>query len=190
MAVNQTIKPVIYPVNIEMVRAHLRVDDSIEDPLLQLYLSAAIQYVEDYTRLALAAATYSETFVSWPSDGMLHLTKIPCVSITSITYVDGDGNTQTLDGSSYIADCASKPGRIKLLKTASLSADHPSPITVNYVAGYASQSEIPAAARVLILFLVAHWYANRESVLVGTISKEVEFQTRNLLYILSYPELV
>jgi hypothetical protein len=40
---------------------------------------------------------------------------------------------------------------------------------------------VPTQIRHAILMLVAHWYDRRESVLTGSISKEVEFGVKSLL---------
>lgn len=41
-------------------------------------------------------------------------------------------------------------------------------------------------ADLAIKVLVTHWYENRGSVLIGSISKEIEFSLRNILAQLSY----
>jgi hypothetical protein len=40
---------------------------------------------------------------------------------------------------------------------------------------------VPAAIRHAILMLVAYWYDNRSTVLVGSISKQLEFAVESLL---------
>lgn len=41
--------------------------------------------------------------------------------------------------------------------------------------------EVPAAVRQAALMLIGHWYVNRNTVLVGATSKEMELTTTNLL---------
>jgi uncharacterized phiE125 gp8 family phage protein len=53
---------------------------------------------------------------------------------------------------------------------------------VTWWAGYgASGTDVPAAIRHAMLMLVGFWYDNRSTVLVGSISKELEFAVSSLL---------
>jgi hypothetical protein len=54
-------------------------------------------------------------------------------------------------------------------------------VTIVAAGGYTSVSEVPQLAKQAIHMLVGHWYANRETVITGTISKEVELSYRALL---------
>ena len=54
-------------------------------------------------------------------------------------------------------------------------------IQITYLAGYSGAANVPKPAVHAIKLLVGHWYASRESVLVGSISKELEFSVTALL---------
>jgi hypothetical protein len=51
---------------------------------------------------------------------------------------------------------------------------------VRYRAGYAG--DIPSGIRVAILLMIGHWYANREAVVVGTITSELPMAVDRLLW--------
>jgi uncharacterized phiE125 gp8 family phage protein len=55
-------------------------------------------------------------------------------------------------------------------------------VVVTWWAGYgATGSSVPASIRHAILMLVGYWYENRSTVLVGSISKQLEFAVESLL---------
>jgi len=54
-------------------------------------------------------------------------------------------------------------------------------VQISYLAGYGGAANVPTPAKHAIKMLVGHWYANRETVLVGSISKEFEFAASALL---------
>ena len=95
----------------------------------------------------------------------------PLQSVTSITYVDDAGDTQTLSSSLYQVDTKSQPGRIipaygeswPTVRSNTLNA-----VTVNFVAGYGDDPEdVPAGLRHAVKFLCGHWFEQRETVVIG-----------------------
>jgi hypothetical protein len=63
-------------------------------------------------------------------------------------------------------------------------------VQITYLAGYGGAANVPAPAKHAIKMLVGHWYANRESVLIGSISKELEFAVTALLSPLRWKQYV
>ena len=53
---------------------------------------------------------------------------------------------------------------------------------VTYVAGGATAGEIDPRVKQAVLLMIGHWYENREAVLTGTISKEVEHAVQALMF--------
>lgn len=112
----------------------------------------------------------------------------PVKAISSVTYRDEAGVTRTWDSSNY--ELLKSGFRSVLLKPDSLvlwpliSTTRLRGITVTMVAGYATDADdtdakkraaVPAAARKAMLTLIAHWFKNREAVVVGSAaSAEVE----------------
>ena len=131
-------------------------------------------YYSRLLRQSYAASTLSSrpTFPGFlpTNTGTLILPRAPVASVTSITYVDGSGNTQTLDSSNY-RFVAGSPGRIDPAygKIWPLTQPVIGAITVRFVAGYgADASSVPENVKAAIKLLVCHWYENRESVVVGS----------------------
>lgn len=203
------------PLKPEVIRDHLKIEDDVEDTLLNLYQQGVVSYVEQQTRLALGQATYRQTLDHWPCGRgscptcssqyigyclpqmyaypspslLVILDKSPLVAgSVSITYTDQNGAVQTLGSSLYSVDEISKPPRIVLSGNLPALKDVPNAVQIEFQAGY-STNTLPAAAKVLILFLVAHWYENRESVAIGSGPQDIQFQTQALLDQLRIPRI-
>ncbi len=76
------------------------------------------------------------------------------------------------------------PGRVTTVYggTWPASMEDNDAVVVTWWAGYgAAGSSVPAAIRHAILMLVGYWYENRSTVLVGSISKPLEFAVESLL---------
>jgi uncharacterized phiE125 gp8 family phage protein len=159
--------PTIEPVTTADMKAHLRVDISDDDSLIDAYVLAARTYCENYTRRSLITSVWEYKIDEFP-DEML-IPRPPLQTVNSIKYYDTDNVLQTVDASVYTVDTDSIIGRI-------VEADGetwPTPnaiiqaVTVNYDAGYgAATTDVPAPLLQGIKMLVGHWYENRESVVL------------------------
>jgi len=152
------------------------IDVDYHDPLLRQIISAARQQVENDTGIVCYTGSHTWKFTDWPCDSYLEIPgKRPVTSITSITYVDTDGNTQTWGSSNYVLDTAGVKPFIRL----AYATDWPSirgdinGITVTLIAGYATVAAVPQRIKQACLLLVNHWFANRDTVSVGTISPDI-----------------
>lgn len=157
--------PTTEPLTVQEVKDHLRILDSDEDSLLYTYITAARQFVENQTRRALITQTWDLKLDEFPKfDEVIELPKSPIQSVTSITYTDENGDSQTL--STAIEDLTSIPARL----TPAYQLDWPTTrdiinaVTIRYVAGYGdSASDVPMALRHAIKLCIGHLYENRET---------------------------
>lgn len=178
--------PASEPITTAEAKSHLRVDISDDDTLIDSLVTAARVHVENITRRQLITATWVESFDCFPDNRYcpIYLSKPPLASVSSIEYVDTDGNTTTWSSSNYRVDTASQPGRI----TPAYNEDWPTDVrdvtnavSITYVAGYGSATDVPGPIRSAILLLVAHWYENREAVVIGATVKELPIAVDHLL---------
>lgn len=160
-----TTSPVQEPVSIAEAKAHLRVTWGDEDGLIGNLIKAAREMVESDAEISLLPQTltwYIDAFPAWE----ICLRRPPVNSISSITYLDQDGTSQTLSASDYRFDGYSRPARI----TPAYNEEWPdtyqvtNAVTIVAAAGYTSVSEIPQLAKQAVMMLVSHWYRNRDSV--------------------------
>ena len=168
--------PAIEPVTPEDLRAHCRIDGNDEESTLQSYIKAARLMVEEDTQRALITQTLQLKMDSFPSD-VIELRRCPVLAVSSIAYTDTDAASQTLAASNYVVDIGSKPGRVTLAYGESwpLTYSQANAVTVTFTAGYGTTpTSVDERARQAIRLLAGHWAINREAVIVGTISKEIE----------------
>lgn len=175
--------PAAEPVSRTEAKLHLKLDsDTTDDTLIDALITAAREAAENYTGRAFINQTWELTLDEWPEEGdsvgaSIELIPSPLSSITSITYKDQDGVTQTASSSTlYEADTYSTPGRacLKYGQIWPSIREIQNSITVTFVSGYgASSSSVPAAIRAAILMIIGHLYEHRESVNIGNIVTEV-----------------
>lgn len=156
-----------------------------EDALIESLIVAAREYVETFTKRALITQTWKHYLSEWPSKDEVLMPLGNLQSVASVKYKDTAGTQTTWDTSDYIVDTESVPGRIvpaygKSWPTTTLYPVNP--IEIQFVCGYGSTAaSVPQSIRNAMLLLIGHWYLNREAVIVGSISKELEFTVSSLL---------
>ena len=100
----------------------------------------------------------------------------PVQQINAITYVDPTGATQTLDPTKYTLT-KSEPGRVfpSLNNVWPVTALQPGAASIEFVAGYTSEANIPAAQLQAMKLILADLYEHREqSTIEPRISTAVE----------------
>lgn len=161
--------PATEPVSVTEAMVHLRLDVPDAGPhpeqgLIETLIGAARDLVERSTGRALVTQTLEARWDAWEPE--LLLPRSPLQSVTSVTYVDEAGVTQTLAGAAYRADTASLVPRI----TPAYGESWPvaravtGAIAVRFVAGYGAAAAVPATLRAAVLLLVSHLYENRNAV--------------------------
>jgi len=142
------------------LKEHLRVDHSDEDTLITSLRAAAISWVEDYcnTRLGdVTAVGYLDFFYN------ARFPVGPVNSISSVTYTDANGDTQTLPAAKYWYDIKTKSARITFDNVPQLYDDTFHAVQINMNVGYA-EADVPEPVLHAIRLLVGHLYENRQQV--------------------------
>lgn len=189
--------PIEEPVTLVEMKTHLKVPSVLtdDDSYISGLISAARGEAEKFTRRAFLNQTWEQYFDHFPASGILpdrdqvayshdidrwflRLLRPPLQSVTSITYIDMNGATQTLDQANYVVDAATEPARIspafgKFWPPARLI---PNAVTVRFLAGYADTTADALlvdptfqSIKLAIMHLVGHWYFNREPVVAGAV---------------------
>ena len=182
----QTTAPSIEPITLTEAKAHLRIDSSTEDALISGLIAAARRMAEAYTQRQLITATYTMKMDDFPyGEGVIYIPRTPLGSVTSITYVDANGSTQTLSTDVYevlkndVNACAVlKPGQL----WPSVRTEKYEAVTVTFTAGYGSATtDIPAAVRSAMYLIIGNLFENREGVVIGTNSSTLPMGVTSLL---------
>lgn len=183
-------------IDLALVKLHARVQDDIEDKIIQHYLEAAVGYFEEHTDTTLPLAKYHLTSHRWPC-GRVVLPRPPARQLVSIQYYDQDGALHDLPEEYYTVYCSGAwRGSIDFSGRPSDARDTDA-LQIEYRAGYgtiASSNDAgfpytfpiyfiapadedllpwPKTAVQAVLFGVQHLYELRDSVAVGTIASEI-----------------
>lgn len=152
-----------------------------EDAIIQGLINAAYQYAEHYTQATLGTRTNTLVLDGFPAGSeAIELPWTPVTAIESLDYIDPSGTEQSIDAETLRLD--TRP----IYPTLSpqwgtrwpCTTDEPECITISATAGAA---ETPPDVEIALLLLIAHWYENRESVVIGTITSEVPMGVEMLL---------
>ena len=167
------------PITLPDAKDHLYVTTNDRDVEIQSMLSAATDFCEKNIggHRKFVQATYDGVMPAWPLDQRVTLPMPPLASVTSVNYVDGDGDTQTLSSTAYdTVTPTDSPGYITPVygttwPTARLQHDA---VTIRFVAGYASADAVPDTVKAAIKLTVQHLFENRSNVVTGTIVQEMK----------------
>jgi uncharacterized phiE125 gp8 family phage protein len=143
-------QPSAEPVTAAEIRDELRLDDTSQDTMIGRHITAARMAVETKLHRTLINTVLVATFDGFPSDpNMFALPRGPYVSVDEITYIDEDGDSQTLAASGYRADLKSFPCRIEPAfgETWPTTRNVISAVSVEYTAGYGHQAGDQGAGR-------------------------------------------
>ncbi|MEZ5853954.1 MAG: head-tail connector protein [Hyphomicrobiaceae bacterium] len=184
MSLVMTSGPVLEPVSLAEAKAHLRVDSSVEDALIQSLVVTSRLHIEAALGLALITQAWSYFLDRWPKNGRVLLPLSPVAAITGIRVWSVDGTSQLMDLQGFFLDGAGRPPRLATLAGTS----HPQPgrsvngIEIAFTAGFgAAPEDVPAPVRHALLLLVAHWYENREPIEIGGSSNAIPAMVSELL---------
>lgn len=182
MSLSLVTAPVVEPLPIDVVQQHVRVGTDDEKTLIEAYLiPAARGRAEHETRRQLITATWDLYLDGFPACGWIDVPKPPLQSVTSITYVDTAGVTQTWVASNYIVSAPAGPhanrGRITLAYNISWPSirSQADAVKVRFVAGYGvNPSAVPALLRQGLLLDVGTMFAFRESTIDSGMAAVIE----------------
>jgi len=162
--------PAVEPVTLTEAKAQCIVETTAYDDLITSKIKSAREWVEDYTGRALVAQTWRTKLDRFP-DKFIYLNHPPLQSVTSITYIDTSGASQTLAAAAYIVDVTSEPGRIAEAYgyTWPDTQERIGAVTIESVHGYDGTDDspydldgIPQSIKDAILVLVTELYQTRE----------------------------
>ena len=160
-------------------KTHCRIDSGITDfdTWFANAIAAAQEYVERWTHRILLSSTWDIKFDRFPGGSeAFAIPLIPLASVTSVSYRDSAGDLQVWSSSNYVVSADREPGIIRPAYSVvwPTTRAQPDAVIVRVVAGYSAAATVPQGLKYAILLLVGHWFANRESVVVGTISGKLE----------------
>ena len=188
--------PVLEPLTFAELVDHLREDpETPQRQVLERLIIAARAEIERRCGIALLEQTrrlWLDSF-PWSADGEICLPFSPVSSVSSIKYLDQNGDLQTLASGNespaldpdYLVNTISFPARIMPAygKFWPATRSQVNAVQIEYVCGFGDRPEdVPEAIRLQMSRLVGHWYENRESTAPGdALPKEVDDQLQAVI---------
>lgn len=149
-------------------KTHARVYHTQDDTYIATLILVATQCIEHETRRALINRSFTLQLEGFPAGGEIILPRSPLSSVTSVTYTDTAGATQTVSSGDYHTYSVNGVGRVMLKSTASWPSTQGTgnlDVSVNFTAGYgATSASVPVALKQAVLLQATHLYDNRTAV--------------------------
>lgn len=153
----------VEPVTLAEAKLHTRSDCAEDDPQLTDLIAVAREAAEDRLGRTLLHARWRLTVDAFSP--ALELPNPRIVQVESVTYIDPNGLTRTLDPLDYLVDTVSEPGFVVPApgRTWPATQDRINAVEVVYVAGYGlTASTVPKPIKQWMLLAIGDMYANRE----------------------------
>jgi uncharacterized phiE125 gp8 family phage protein len=180
-ALVQLVAPTTTPLSLTEVKAHLRVDGTDQDSVIQMYLDAATAHVDgEWGCLGRALVTQSWrlTIDAFPC-AEIKIPLPPLQSISSVGYFDSAGDFQTMiEDTDYFVDDQSEPGWITPMTSWPTTLDAINSVRIDFVAGYEPTTDsppdytanIPADIKQAMLLMITDWMENRRNVMPQSVN--------------------
>jgi uncharacterized phiE125 gp8 family phage protein len=179
--------PAFSAVTLARLRNNSNIPPGQDEDFLTGALQSAEDYVERYLECTIASAEWRLTLDSFPPlNGPQLIPLWPIRTVTEIAYTDPAGATILLPLNQIVQPIGNDRYHLRLksgLCWPTTSCD-PNSVRIEFTAGWITQSAIPGTLNRAIMMLVSHWYENREAVLTGTVSKEIELGVGSMLAML------
>ena len=142
MSIAIVIPPYVEAIHKEEMKEHLKIEAAVtaDDELIEALITAARDVAETGTganarrHKVMLATTFDLKLNAFPAYS-IYLSRVPLISVTSITYVDANGTTQTMSSSDYVVDTLN--GKIDLAYSEVWPTTRPdyNAVTVRFIAG-------------------------------------------------------
>lgn len=131
------------------------------DDELNRLSAIATELIEKACLRCFITRTLTLTLDRFPLSGCILVPRPPLSSVTSISYIDTDGDSQVWSSSKYIVGTNSHPGKI----TPAVNESFPTTqsrieaVTITYDAGYGTTAKsVPKGIRQAIILAVKNWF--------------------------------
>lgn len=138
-------KPSVEPVTLAEIKTRFDIDYDDHNSFLTNAIAAARSWVERRTGRALVQQTWELRQDCF--EAQIELPKRPTRSIESVSYIDDDGDTVTLDAEDYIFIDGGDDSASMLIAADEWPTDlydRPDAVRIQFVAGYAESDDSPA----------------------------------------------
>lgn len=157
--------PLEEPVSLDEARRFLRLDQTNEDELLAMLLTAARLMVEAACGRCLVEQHWRLVLDHWPPSGEIRLPLSPVSAVTAARVYDAAGATTGLAIELFALDPAADPPLLRFGRPLPQPGRRSGAIEIDLVAGYGpTAAHVPAPLRQAVLRLAARWFEQRGDV--------------------------
>jgi uncharacterized phiE125 gp8 family phage protein len=176
-------------VTLAEAKAHLRVNSTDENDLIEALIKAATDYTEQFLGRSLLDQTWDFYLDAFPLAGKPILVPLPpLIEVTGVFYNDLNDDEQEFDSGDYAVDTASEPARIYLPSNGSWpsATSAMNAVRVRYRAGFLDNNSpqaanVPFAIKAAILMTVGTLYEHRETLVIGQTAVLLPWAAEQLL---------
>ena len=190
MNIHVVARPSVEPVSLQEAQQHLRLDlygsppEHPDDALIEALTSAAREAAENYLNARVADWHLELRLPAFCA--RIEIPDSPVQAIDEITYIDQDGQTQTVDPATYELAGTPEAPVVRPVHGQAWPTDirgQDDSVRIRYTAGYSTGSPdmLPPPIRAAILLSVGHLYENREASVIGAAVNELPLGVTYLL---------
>lgn len=164
-----SVAPTSAPITLSEAKAHLRVDASDEDALIQRLINSAVAKIDgvDGIGYCMMTQTWVATLDAFPA-GTIVLPLAPFNALVSIAYTDTSGNPQTMDAADYNVVGGATPAFVEPIYGGSWPSarDVSGAVSVTFRVGSATAAEVPGDLVEAMFKMIESWFEVRGDVVV------------------------
>jgi len=166
-----SVAPAVEPVSLDEAKVQCRIDSTFDDDEITAMIVAARNQAE----LKLNRYIITQTIDAYYDRFISCFELPPLQTVTSITYLDNNGDSQTLAASQYVVDDKSIPARITPAYgvTWPSTYDQTNAVSIKFIAGYGLAADVPEVIKQWIKLQVTQYFENRSPVVIGASVAEV-----------------
>jgi len=146
--------------------------NTTQDPYLSALITVARRQAESITKRRFITQQWQQMLDWWPIGITFRLLLPPIQSVQSVQYYDQNSTLQTLDPTTYEVSYTQQAARVSLLNGfwwPTLRIMKLDPVVINFTTGYGdTAASVPQGIKQAMLLMIAHWYNQREDVLMGS----------------------
>lgn len=162
------VAPLVDPIALAEAKVFLRVADSADDQLITTLIAAARVHVEALTRQAHIHQDWRLVLNSWPQCGEVELPIGPFVELLDVRVFDQNGAATTIPTVELLPAIGRSPAKLRVPKQMVANLRQRAGIEIDYRVGFgADGTSVPLDLKHALQTLVAHWYQNREAVVMA-----------------------
>lgn len=145
------------------VRAHGKISNTAEDSLIDAYIATATAEAQDMLGMAFTTSSWTLSLPAFPADRAIVIPRAPLASLSAVTYVDTNGQTQSFATSNLHLVTARRPPVLALTASASWPSTREVFGDVRFILslGFGASSAVPDIYKQCVRWIVLRMFEER-----------------------------